>query len=284
MAIITISRGCYSHGKEIAERVAARLNYECISREILIEASNFFNVSEIGLLNSIEKEPSILERITRGREKYLTYIKAALLEHAADGNIVYHGHAGHLLLKEIPCVLKVRIVAAMENRIQFLVKNEEISETEAEKRIRTEDHKRYNWTRYIYNRDIHDIGLYDLVLNIGTIDINDACDLICNAAQSKTFAALSAEYSQSLKDLAISTHVQAALKELYDAEVTCKSGIVFIKVAAPRIRKSDYATPHMQSEIQDQVHAEMVREIAEIARNVPAVKDVVCDIDLPYYT
>jgi hypothetical protein len=35
MAIITISRGCFSHGQEIAEKVARRLEYECLSREVL---------------------------------------------------------------------------------------------------------------------------------------------------------------------------------------------------------------------------------------------------------
>jgi hypothetical protein len=39
----------------------------------------------------------------------------------------------------------------------------------------------------------------------------------------------------------------------------------------------------MQSEIQDQLHADMVREIAEIARAVPSVKEVTCDIEMPYY-
>ena len=44
MAIITISRGSYSKGKEVAERVAQTLGYDCISREILLEASEHFNV------------------------------------------------------------------------------------------------------------------------------------------------------------------------------------------------------------------------------------------------
>ena len=38
MAIITISRGSYSKGREIAEHVASRLGYECFSRDALIEA------------------------------------------------------------------------------------------------------------------------------------------------------------------------------------------------------------------------------------------------------
>ncbi|MBW1912541.1 MAG: cytidylate kinase family protein, partial [Deltaproteobacteria bacterium] len=44
MPIITISRGSYSKGKEVAEKVSQKLGYECISRDVLLEASEEFNV------------------------------------------------------------------------------------------------------------------------------------------------------------------------------------------------------------------------------------------------
>jgi len=44
MGVITISRGSYSKGKEIAEKLAQYLGYECISREILLETSDHFNM------------------------------------------------------------------------------------------------------------------------------------------------------------------------------------------------------------------------------------------------
>ncbi len=47
MAIITISRGSNSRGKEVAESLAQRLGYDCVSREILLEASAEFNIPEI---------------------------------------------------------------------------------------------------------------------------------------------------------------------------------------------------------------------------------------------
>ena len=43
MGVIKISRGSYSKGKEIAEKLAQYLGYECISREILLETSDHFN-------------------------------------------------------------------------------------------------------------------------------------------------------------------------------------------------------------------------------------------------
>lgn len=52
MSIVTIARGSYSRGKEVAERLAKKLGYECISREILLEASKEFNIPEIKLVRA----------------------------------------------------------------------------------------------------------------------------------------------------------------------------------------------------------------------------------------
>ena len=49
MGIITIARGSYSHGQEIAEKVAQKSGYDCISREVILEASEEFNIPEIKL-------------------------------------------------------------------------------------------------------------------------------------------------------------------------------------------------------------------------------------------
>ena len=37
MSIITISRGSYSRGKEVAEMLSRALGYACLSREIILE-------------------------------------------------------------------------------------------------------------------------------------------------------------------------------------------------------------------------------------------------------
>lgn len=57
MSIITISRGSLSGGQELAERVARRLGYRCISREVLVEAAAKFGVPELKLSEYLEKMP-----------------------------------------------------------------------------------------------------------------------------------------------------------------------------------------------------------------------------------
>ena len=198
MAIITIARECCSHGAEIAEKVAEMLGYECISREILLEAAYFFNIPEQRLLHSIHDAPSVLERITHGREKYLAYIRAALLAHVKKDNIVYHGHAGHLLIPEITHVLKIRLFAAESDRIALLQKEQKMSPEEALAFLKSEDKQRIDWTRYIYNRDVHDPELYDLIINLTHLKIEDACDIICRAVPSDIYATTACPKNWSL--------------------------------------------------------------------------------------
>ena len=116
MSIITISRGSYSRGRDVAEKLARELGYDCVSREVVLEASEQFDIPEIQLIHAIEDAPSFLDRLTRGKERYVSYVRAALLKRVQRGNLVYHGFAGHLLLREAPTVLKVRVIAAMEGR------------------------------------------------------------------------------------------------------------------------------------------------------------------------
>ena len=73
MAIITISRGSYSKGKEVAEKVAARLGYQCLSREVILDASDRYHIPEIKLIKAIHDAPSILERIGQSKARFIAY-------------------------------------------------------------------------------------------------------------------------------------------------------------------------------------------------------------------
>jgi cytidylate kinase len=282
MAIITISRGCYSHGKEIAEKIALKLGYECVSREILIEASQFFHVPEMKLLKSLHNAPSILERMTHGQDMYLSYVQAALLEHAKKDNLVYHGHAGHLLIPEISHVLKVRVIAEFNQRVDFLQQKQKISKEEAAIVLENEDRERAQWTRYLYKIDINDSKIYDIVLNIGRLKISDACDIICAASQYDTYKETPAS-RKAISDLALSSHIKAALQTVCKAEVHADDGIVHIKVPAEKIRKTSYARPKVQSYVKGRIRKDLQKEIEGIVKDIPDVKDVFYNIEPPYY-
>jgi len=277
MAIISISRGCYSHGKLIAEKVAEALGYECVNREIVLEAVKYFNISEKSLLKCLEEAPGVLDKLTHGKEKYLSYFRAALLEHVKNDNVVYHGHAGHLLIPPVRHVLKVRINADMDLRVANLMESEKLSREKATQKLQHEDVKRYEWTKLLYNKDIRDSTLYDMVIHIGTQTVENACELICKAAQSPSYKTRP-EDNKTVKDAAIRSHIHAALQTICNADVVSSNGNVRIVVTPAKIRMKDFGDLTVRKRINQEMREELSSQILHIAHTIPGVRYAVCDI------
>lgn len=282
MAIITISRGCHSHGKEIAECVAADLGYECISQEILLEASRFFNMPEEKLFESLHDAPGFLERLTHVRQRFVDGFRAALLDHVVKDNVVYHGFAGQILLAGVSHVLRVRVLADMEERVRMLTTRENVTRKEAERRIANEDHERSEWYRNLYGIDMNDPHLYDLMAHIGRLTIDDACDIIRRTASGESFKA-TAESTAALSDLAVESHVKVALEGVCKADVTVRDGVVRLRVKGQKLTTSGFAGEDARQQLQSQIQQDVYDRIVAAVSDVPGVKDIDCAIDSPYY-
>jgi cytidylate kinase len=229
MAIIVISRGSYSQGKAVAEKVAERLGFECLSRDILLEASDQFNIPEIKLEHAIKDAPSFLDRFfTHGKQSYVAYIQSALTQHLCRDNIVYHGLAGHVLLKGVSHVLKVRIIAQSELRISVVMERERLDQREAAAWIEKLDRDRRKWTKALYGVDPWDPSLYDLLIKIRKYEVDDAVDLICRSVELKQFETSKASQHE-MEDLALACQVKAVLLDHHsDVAVSSKYGNVVI--------------------------------------------------------
>jgi cytidylate kinase len=238
MAIITVSRGSYSRGKEVAEKLALKLGYQCISRDILLEASDEFNIPEIKLIRALHDAPSVLERFHYGKERYLSYLKSALLQHVKADNVVYHGLAGHYFLRDIPHVLKVRILADMEDRVREEMARENISAEKALYILRKDDEERRKWGIQVYGTDPWDSRIYDMVLKIKALTVDDAIELLSEAVQKPAFKT-TAESQKRIEDLALAMKVQAELvKIIPTVAVEAEGGHVFINAFGENVPKS----------------------------------------------
>lgn len=262
MSLITISRGSYSKGKEVAEKVAQKLGYEIISRDIMLEASEEFSVPEIRLIRAIHDAPSILDRLSHKKEKYIAYIRAALLQHFSKNNIVYHGLAGHFFVKNIPHVLKVRILSDMEDRVRTEMEREGISEAKALRVLKKDDEERRKWSQYLYGIETSDPSLYDLVIHIQKVTVDDAVDIVCHTAGLEHFQA-TPESEKALNDLTLSAVVKAAIIDIdHDARVTATEGSVSIKARA--------TLPQ---------HSQKTDDIKNIVKDIPGIKNIYVDLE-----
>lgn len=214
MTIVTISRGSYSMGKQVAERLAVRLGYECYSRDVLLEASDKFNIPEIKLVNAIIDAPSFLNRFAHGQQNYIAYIQSALTRHICKDNVVYHGLGGHVFLKNVSHVLKVCIIADFKRRVSVLMERENVSESEAESWISKVDKERRKWTQQLYGVDPWDPTLYDMIVKIDKFDVDDAVEAIYQSARLSHFQATK-ESQREMEDLALACELKAELVEKY---------------------------------------------------------------------
>ena len=187
MAIITISRGTMSGGEELANCLSEKLGWPAISREIIVDTASQYGVSESFLIQQIKKSPTIIERIAGEKRVYLSAIQTTLAQRAREGDFIYHGNAGHFLLKGLANVLKVRIIAPLEYRINRLVEKENLTPKEAKSYIENIDKQRVQWTKFLYGKDWRDPSLYDMVINIKDISIPMACEIIVHTVNLPKF-------------------------------------------------------------------------------------------------
>ncbi len=210
MAIITISRGSMSGGETLAQCLAAELGYPCIGRDILVEAAAKLGVSEETLTKKFEKSPGLWARLTSDRRLYVIAVQAALAEHARTGDLVYHGHAGHLLLKGIPNVLRVRLIAPLEMRVRAVMERQHLGHDAAVEYIRAVDEDRIRWTKFLYGVDWRDPSLYDLIINLENMSIRTACAVVGHAVVQAEYA-MSDAVRRKLQDFHLACQVKVAL-------------------------------------------------------------------------
>lgn len=210
MAIITISRGTMSGGSELAMCLAGSLGYPSLAREVLVEAAAKLGVSEETLRGKILKEVGFWERFSDDRRLYMIALQSALAEQCLSGDLVYHGHAGHLLLKGLPNVLRVRLIAPMEVRILRVMQRDNLSHEAALNFINTQDKIRVQWCRYVYDVDWGDPLIYDMVLNLEHITPPVACGMIAAAVKLPEMVTTD-QVRRKLANFALSCRVKLAL-------------------------------------------------------------------------
>lgn len=255
MSVITISRGSFSGGKALAKCLAESLGFRCVDRDVIVERAAARGVSQEELMDALLKPPTLIERLQHRKYVYLALIQAALAEEVRTGKVVYHGNAGHLLLKGGAHVLRVRIIAPLEFRVALIEERLKYSRPEALAYIEKTDQDRKKWTHYLYGVDWGDPVLYDVVLNLEQISISQACEIVAAMAGQRCFE-FTPECQMCMDDLALASRIRADIAinpstAHLEVQVESRKGIVRIrgKLSAPsdleEIRRIALSAPRL---------------------------------------
>lgn len=265
MAIICICRGTKSGGRAMAECLAARLGHPLVGRELLQEAAARLGVPASLLEEKMADRPAVWDRFSAMRRAYVVAVQAALAEHAAGGDLVYHGLAGGLLMRGAPLVFCLRLIAPLERRIEAVIGESPMTREMAEAYIHDVDESRARWVRVMYGEDIMDPSLYDLVINLETLSIVGACATTTRAVEQPEMQ-VTPEAVARLRDFRLACRVRLALVgdpdlRALELEARAEDGEVTVSGEAPLLKSGRTG-----------------ERIVELARSVPGVREVRLDV------
>ncbi len=260
MAIVTISHQLGAGGPEIGMAVAQRLGYRYVDQELIQDAVRRYGVLEEKLSHLDESKPSLFERFDAETRHYITILQTTLFEFAEADNVVLMGRGGQWLLRGIPHVLRVRIIAPFEIRVRNWMKRtaaltgETPNPRAAADFVRRDDSEKAGRMRYLYEVDIGDPSLYDLVLNTEKLPWEVAVDMIERAVRHPALATTDTA-RRIVADRALASRVQVALTmhpetRRYRITVEAQGGVVTLEGTAA------------------------LERAVEVARDVPGVTDV----------
>ena len=260
MAIITVSHEMGAGGPEIGMTVAQRLGYRYADHELILDTAQRYGLLEEKLSHLDESKPSFFERLDTETHRYITAMQTTLLEFADQDNVVLMGRSGQWLLRGIPHVLRVRVKAPFELRVKRALKKmagqmgEAVNPRAVTDMVRRDDAEKAGRFRYLYELDINDPSLYELVLNTEKVSTETAVELIATAARRPDFATTEAG-RQVVADRALASRVQVALAtqpetRKYRITVEAQGGVVTLEATAA------------------------LDEALEVARTVHGVRDV----------
>jgi cytidylate kinase len=251
MAIVTIAHVTGSGGPEIGTAVAERLGYRYVDREMLSAAATKYGVQEERLTQLDETKPSLLERFDVETRQYITVIQSALFDVAEQDQVVINSRGGQILLRGVPHVLRVRVIAPFDLRVRRVMTkmtgqmSESVDFRTTAEMVRRSDQEKFGRMRYLYDVDWGDSSLYDLVLNTERLSVEAAVDVITGLARRAELQA-TPESRQMVQDRALASRVRSALAahpetRKYRINVESEQGVIRLEGTAALEKATDVA-------------------------------------------
>jgi cytidylate kinase len=260
MAIIVVSHQMGAGGPEIGMALAKRLGYRYVDQDLLLDAVRRYGLAEEKLSHLDESKPTIFERFDAETRHHITVLQTTLLELAELDNAVFMRGGGQWLLRGVPHVLRVRVIAPFEHRVKCWIKRvaamtgETPNQRGAADFVRRDDSEKSGRMRYLYEVDIADPMLYEMIVNTEMLKYDAVVEMIETVARRPDIATTDAG-RKIVASRALASRVQVALAthpetRRYRITVEAADGVVTLEGTAALDRA------------------------VEVARSVPGVRDV----------
>ena len=156
--IITIARQHGSSGREIARALSEDLGIQCFDKEIVDEAAENSSICK-ELISSFDEKrvsPFMLQTTQYPSMNYglglniqVASAQFDVIRKLADqGDCIFVGRCADYILRERKDLTRVFIMGEQEDKIRCIMNRQNVSETEAKKKIKQVDKDRSSYYKY----------------------------------------------------------------------------------------------------------------------------------------
>ena len=184
MPVVTISRQNGSLGDELALYLAGKMGTRVVTRAELV--SKVFCGMGDDVLGRLTESPKFFLNKTDGSDRSYKYMlsdeirKISVSEH----NIVFVGMGASIVLADTDAI-KVRVVSSDSVRAQRVAKLDNITVDDADTALTLADRKHKRFVSTLYDADLTDLSLYDIVLNSDHLSVEEMADSILALAAKR---------------------------------------------------------------------------------------------------
>jgi cytidylate kinase len=189
-SFLTVSRQLGSGGAIVAERVAERLGWTVLDRQLVEKLAEKLEVSPkmIELMDETRSnwfrdaiyslvEPRLVEQ-----QSYVAMLGKVLLLSAYDGKVVFVGRGANFLLPR-EAGLRVLVLAPRSDRVARVAERLGLDTKAADRKLDELDHARADFVHRNFYADVNDPQHYDLVINSSIFGIEGSTDVVCAALE-----------------------------------------------------------------------------------------------------
>ncbi len=190
--VVTVSRLTGSRGSYFGSRLALKLGYQRLHREIIdviCQSSGYYKrIIESLDMHFRSRLDILVESLLTGQsvdnDDYVRYLYKVVLSMSQLGGVVLMGRGGNFILGP-DRGFHIQIVCPKPQRIENLMKYKGMADHEAAHWIEKTDRERKEFISHVFHANIEDANHYDLVLNSALIDVEDMVDIAVLAMNAK---------------------------------------------------------------------------------------------------
>jgi cytidylate kinase len=205
-SVVTFTTLIGSGGTSISRAVAEKLRFRYYDWEIIARAAQEAGVSpEVLAVATSERPPGIFERvinrlagIVAGEEPpsgapppasllnsddYRQFLENVVRELGRQGESVIVNRASHLILKDVPGVLKVLVQGSLDKRVARFAEAQGRDPAGVLKMIEESDRQRVEYFKRVYHADALNSQYFDLAISTDHISAELAVDMIAASAR-----------------------------------------------------------------------------------------------------